>query len=702
MEKPRKTGIPVIPEVRWGSHICLFYQTPEESLSVLVPFFAAGLGGNEFCVWVVPDERTKSESLKALRGAVKDLDARLSAGQIELLTADQWYVRDGEFVAEPVLNGWAEKFDQAIKKGYDGSRVCGDTSWLSPGQWLDFADYEVRIGDLLDKSRAMAICAYNLDKCEASGVIDVVSTHAFAIIKRGKEWQLIENAERKRALETVREMEERYRRTVSNIPVAVYSVAADEDFSTIMVTDKITDMLGYAANEFLDDPGLYAKIVHEEDRAAVMKSLVEHKVSKTPYRLEYRLIAKDGSVRWIKDEAAPVMDDDGEMIRFDGFVEDVTDLKEAEDALRYSEERYDLAQRAAKIGSWDWDIATGKLVWSDEIEPMFGFKKGGFAGTYEAFLSVVHPEDRKFLEDSVAACVEKGDRYDIEHRIVWTDGSLHWMSEAGDVIRDDAGKAIRMLGVVRDITVKKSNEERIERLNKELDASNKELEAFCYSVSHDLRAPLNRIDGFSQLLLDDISDKLDDKGKTYLSRIRASTKNMNQLIDDLLRLSRITTADISREEVNLTLLARTIANRLGKSDPTRKVHFSMKETPPVHGDRHLLEIAVGNLMENAWKFTGKRPVGEIEFGAEVKDGQDVYFVRDNGVGFDMNYVPKLFEPFQRLPSGEEFPGTGIGLAIVQRVISRHQGKIWAEGQPDKGATFYFTLGNGANTEPAIN
>lgn len=233
--------------------------------------------------------------------------------------------------------------------------------------------------------------------------------------------------------------------------------------------------------------------------------------------------------------------------------------------------------------------------------------------------------------------------------------------------------------------------EEIEKLNQKLELSNKELEAFSYSVSHDLRAPLRHINGFSQALIEDCSESLNAQGKSCLKQIIDSTKRMNILIDDLLKLSRITRSEMTFEMVDLSELVRSITTELQKNQPERHVEFSIEDGINVKGDKQLLGIALENLLGNAWKFTGKLVQTKIEFGISQQEDKPAYFVRDNGAGFDINFVNKIFNPFQRLHKASEFPGTGIGLSIVQRIIHRHGGQIWAEGRINEGATFYFTL-----------
>lgn len=234
-------------------------------------------------------------------------------------------------------------------------------------------------------------------------------------------------------------------------------------------------------------------------------------------------------------------------------------------------------------------------------------------------------------------------------------------------------------------------EERVAERTFELVAVNKELEAFAYSVSHDLRAPLRGIDGFSQALLEDYADRLDAEGQDYLRRVQAASQRMGGLIDDLLNLSRVTRGEMHRETVDLSGLAQMITSEIQQREPERQVEFVIADGLVARGDARLLQVVLENLLGNAWKFTAKHPRARIEFGVTRHNEKREYFVRDDGVGFDIAYADKLFGAFQRLHSATEFEGTGIGLATVQRIIRRHGGRVWAEGAVEEGATFYFTL-----------
>ncbi|HYS42872.1 MAG TPA: ATP-binding protein [Geobacteraceae bacterium] len=278
-----------------------------------------------------------------------------------------------------------------------------------------------------------------------------------------------------------------------------------------------------------------------------------------------------------------------------------------------------------------------------------------------------------------------------------------------NILEDFTGEKVRleenqraMLNLLEDFDVERAKTEAaneglksafdsLRRAKEVADAANRELEAFSYSVSHDLRSPLRAIDGFSKALLDGYQNLLDERGGDYLKRVRAATQRMAQLIDDLLKLSRLTRGGMNITQVDLSGMVRDVVAELQKSQPGRRVAFRIAEGLSAECDGHLLKVVFDNLLGNAWKFTGQKEEATIEFAATLVDGETAYFVRDDGAGFDMAYSDKLFATFQRLHLDKEFPGTGIGLSLVQRIIRRHGGNVWAEGEVGRGATFYFTL-----------
>lgn len=324
---------------------------------------------------------------------------------------------------------------------------------------------------------------------------------------------------------------------------------------------------------------------------------------------------------------------------------------------------------------------------------------------------VIGKDDTELFPSNIALPIMENDRRLIASEVNQTYedivpfmGELRTFLSTKTVCRNEQGKVIGIVGIARDISERIYAEKQIKELNQDLErrvvertaqleAANKELEAFCYSVSHDLRAPLRGIDGFSQALLERYAEQLDDKGKHYLQRVRAATQRMGQLIDDLLNLSRVTRCEMQRQTVDSTSMVEAIALELQHTQPERaNVEFIIALGVVAQGDPRLLRVVFENLLNNAWKFTSKQVHARIEFSTLAEtDGTTAYFVRDNGAGFDMAYANKLFGAFQRLHTTDEFPGTGIGLATVQRIIHRHGGRVWAEGAVGLGATFYFTL-----------
>ncbi|MCK4361826.1 MAG: PAS domain S-box protein [Dehalococcoidia bacterium] len=379
---------------------------------------------------------------------------------------------------------------------------------------------------------------------------------------------------------------------------------------------------------------------------------------------------------------------------------DITERKRAEEALRKSEEQFraliENAQDAIVIVNPDITIS----YQSPSMGRMTGRKAKDRIGKDP--LQYCHPDDISEVAEAFLQLFEnKIPTVHTEFRYRHKDGRWRIFEVVGNNLIDDPAVGGIVLNM-RDITERKQAEEEVRKLNEgleqrvvertvQLQAVNKELEAFAYSVSHDLRAPLRSIDGFSQVLLEDYTDRLDDEGKNYLQRVRSASQRMAELIDDLLNLSRVTRGKMHYETVDLSALAQTIAMELRQSQPERDVEFTIAPGLAAKGDAQLLSVALENLLGNSWKFAKKRGRTRIEFGYAETNGQPAYFVRDNGVGFDMAYADKLFGAFQRLHSHNEFEGTGIGLATVQRIIHRHGGKIWAESAVGQGATFYFTL-----------
>jgi PAS domain S-box-containing protein len=376
--------------------------------------------------------------------------------------------------------------------------------------------------------------------------------------------------------------------------------------------------------------------------------------------------------------------------------------KLVEEALRKSEERFEMISRASNDAIWDWNLVTDELWWSEGLKRVFGYDAEEIEPGAEFWGHQVHPEDRERVSQGLKAAIEqRRASWTDEYRFLRKDGAYAFISDRGLILYDDAGNPSRMIGALMDVSERHRAEEQVRQLNVELErrveerteqlqAANKELETFSYSVSHDLRAPLRAIEGFSRILNDDYSNKLDDDAKHYLNVIVSSCGQMTALIEDLLSLSRLGRQELRWTSLRMDDLVPAVATEVTRNWE-RKPEWRFDSLPEAFGDPTLVRQIWMNLLSNAVKFSSKSASPLIVVSAEADRDRVVYRIKDNGTGFDMKFAGKLFGVFQRLHGRTEFEGHGVGLAIVQRLVRRHGGNVWAEAKLGQGATFFFSL-----------
>jgi PAS domain S-box-containing protein len=503
-----------------------------------------------------------------------------------------------------------------------------------------------------------------------------------------------EITERKRAEGLLSENEARLKRSQEIAHLGSWEL--DLVNNSLTWSDEVYRIFGLQPQEFGATYEAFLEAVHPDDRAAVNEAYSGSlREGRDAYEIEHRVLRKStGEIRSVHEKCQHFRDETGRIIRSVGMVHDITGRKRAEEALVRAKEEWERT----------FDTVPDLIAILDDHHRILRVNRAMAQKLGREPEQCVGLPCYKYVHGLSAppafcphTCTVKDGRQHIEEVYEERLGG-HFLVSTTPML-DERGAVIGSVHVARDITERKAAEEKIKTLNDELrrhvldlETANRELEAFSYSVSHDLRAPLRSIDGFSLALLEDYAGKLDVEGKDYLDRVRSATQRMAQLIDDLLKLSRVSRYEMKRERLDLSAVATQIAGRLRNSRPERAAEFNVADDLVAYGDDRLLTIVLENLFANAWKFTAKKPQTVIEFGATLLDGNAAYFVRDNGAGFDMAYADKLFNPFQRLHRETEFPGTGVGLATVKRIVNRHGGRVWIEGAVEKGTTVFFTLG----------
>ena len=567
--------------------------------------------------------------------------------------------------------------------------------------WADLTHPDDRAGDLEHAGRVAAgkTKSHRLEKRfvrkDGEVVIADLSLHA----ERAPDGHLerflalfSDITERRRMEEDLRRSEERYRLLAEHVSDVVFEGA---DGGLTWISPSVTALSGWLPEQLLGMP--LAEVIHPDDLPRVAAAR-ERASGAVAGRCEARMRFANGEYQWLSLVLENVVDSSGRQTLI-GSARDVHEQVEAREALAESERRYRALSETSPdfVFVYDRELrvrylnSTSVKAFRRTPEELTG------AGITELFDAVI--ADR--MSSGLRRVFESGEARHAELEWLGPWGQK-WLATWLVPIKDEAGAVAEVFGVSRDVTDLKQAqselaalnaelEQRVEARTAELNAVNEELEAFVYAVSHDLRAPLRAIDGFSQVVVDDHAEALGDAGRADLQRVRAAAQKMGQLIDALLALSRLGRRELNLGKVDLSRLAADIVAGLRERDPERTVRVTIAPGCTVTGDAQLLEVVLSNLLGNAWKFTSLRADARIDFGEASPDGGRVFSVRDNGAGFDPAYAGKLFQPFQRLHAGEDFPGTGIGLATVQRIVTRLGGRVWAEAELGRGATFFFAL-----------
>jgi PAS domain S-box-containing protein len=502
---------------------------------------------------------------------------------------------------------------------------------------------------------------------------------------------LVADVDERRAFEeALRESRERLDLAVSAYGIGVYDWHVQT--GRVLWSEEEERLFGLETGSFEGDIGGWASRVHPEDLQP-MQDLISDAMARGDERLDFsfRIRRADGQVRHFEGSGRFLYAEDGTPLRMVGTNRDVTEREQARQDTARRAEQLRLALGAANAGAWDWDIAGNKVFWSPEYYSVYGLE-AGTEPSFDRWLACIHEEDRDWVRGATDRALDAPGTMDVEFRTMHPQRGLRWLRVVGRTEFGGDGHPIRMTGIVYDTTEQREAQQELERRVRErtaeLEASNRELEGFTHSIAHDLRAPLRAIVSTSRILMEEAAQRLAPQDLALLERQSFNAAKLSKLIDDLLSFARLSRAPLKRVPVNVTELASEAARSVLPTYSGRPFTLSIADRMEAQGDPAALRLVLENLIDNAAKYSPAG--GEIQVGRADSGG--AFFVGDQGIGLDMAYVDRIFRPFERLHRDEDYPGTGIGLANVKRIVERHGGRIWVESQPGAGATFLFTLG----------
>ena len=807
-KEPRKTGIDVIGDVPWGTHLCQFYQTKEDLIDILAPYFRAGLENNEFCMWVTSEPLGEEAAKEAMRRAVPDFDRFLKRGQMEIVPHTEWYLKDGAFDLQRVLNAWVDKLNQALAKGYDGMRVTGNAAWLEKRDWRSFTDYEEKVNNVIGKYRMLAVCTYSLDRCGASEVIDVVKNHQFALIRRRGKWELIESSERKQAEEELRQSEENLRTYLESAPDGVY--LNDLKGTFLYGNKKAEEITGYKREELIGKSFLKLNLLPAKYLAKAGKLLALKAIGRPTGPDEFELVRKDGSRIWVEINTTPIkqkgegvvigfarditerkqaaealecqeayfqqlfdnspdaiamLDDTDRVVqvnkgfealfgyraeevkgrfindivvpadrieeasalfraalngevsrketvrkRKDGSLVDVsvldypiqfgnktvgeyaiytdiTERKQAEEEIRTSEERYHHLFENLNDAAFLADAETGRILetnWQGEV--LLGRSRNEIVGIHQ---SALHPPDKtEEYSQKFATHIQKGRAADYDGEVIRKDGAIIPVAISASTLTMRGRRLI--LGLFHDITERKQAEEREKQLQQELSLTSRlaSIGEIASGIAHEINNPLTGVIGFAQLLM---RRDLPEDIRKDVEIINDGAQRVASIVSRLLTFAR--QHKPGREYVNINDAITSVLELRSYEMKVNNIEVVTQlapHLPRTMADVNQLQQVFLNIVINAEKeMTAAHRRGKLSVKTERINSSIRVSFTDDGPGISKENLHKVFNPF--FTTREVGNGTGLGLSICHGIITQHSGRIHAQSELGKGATFVVEL-----------
>jgi len=668
----RNSGIDVIGSMSWGTHFCQFYQTKQDLLDILVPYFKAGLENNEFCMWITSEPLMVAEAQEAMRRAVDEFDEYVRKEQIEIITYDKWYLAEGVFDDDRVLAGWVSRLERAQARGYSGLRLTGNTFWLERNHWQAFTEYEVKVNDVIGKYRMLALCTYCLEKCDGADVIDVVKNHQFALIKQEGKWDIIENTIYKQAKQALLEREQDLNRAQAVAHIGSWRL--DVRRNQLLWSDETHRIFGIPGGTPMTYE-TFLSSVHPEDREYVDQKWTAALCGE-PYDIEHRIIAGD-EVKWIRERAEMEFDSQGLLEGGFGTAQDITEMKIMQEALRQSEANYRTLVESAPDGVASLD-AEGRIASCNEaLCNLLGYTVEEVLGRHIIQLATSLTRER--VESYYTQLAQKG-RVEDEFEARGQHGQAVPLWIKAVVLPDREGKPTQTIIYARDITERK----KLEQLKDE----------FIGLVSHELRTPLTVIRGCLSTVLTEWDRLPSGEAQQLLRDAVLESESLSHLVENLLELSRFQAQQLSlyTEPTDVKTIVRETLDKIKRQAPSQNFSISIPDRLPlIHADPLRIERILYNLLENAAKYSP--PGSEIKVTARAEPECLVIGVSDQGRGLSPSEQARIFSPFLQLENSrpDRARGIGLGLLVCRRLVEAHGGEMLVESKKDEGSTFFFTL-----------
>ena len=686
----RRSGLETVGDVPWGTHFCQFYETANDLIDVLVPYFKAGLENNEFCMWVTSEPLSREEAENAMRKAVPDFDKFLKKGQMEIVPYGEWYLKDGTFDLQRVLDAWIGKLNEALAKGYDGIRVTGNTAWLEKKDWKDFADYEEKVNSVIGKYRMIVICTYSISKCGAAEAIDVIRNHQFALIRREGKWELIESSEIKQTKEALRASEEKYRNVVENTKDSI--VITDLKGNVLFGNEATEELIGYTLEN-----GVRMNVRQVTPLKYWPKSLamlLKAKQGKQIPHFESMIKRKDGTLIQVESGGQAIFKN-GKAVGVQIITRDITQRKEMEEKLKqYSEHLEEMVQKRTeelleserRYSALVEEASDGVAILQDE--------KIVFASRRVA--EIVGYSQEELLELSIAKLVnEKYLPIATEHyqgtllqgETLPPISEIELINKTGEnVLTEISSRRISHCGrpavlvILRDVRERKRMEEQHLRLEKL--ATMGELATM---VAHDLRNPLTSIRNACFYIKNTYPARADAECKNSLEMLEIVEKEIlaaSNIVNDLLDFA--TRRPLQKKKQNINNLIDDSLKRIHIPENI-SVERKYAKKAAVAVDEKQLERVFINLTKNAVQAMPNGGTLTIATN-ETKDHVEIAFT-DTGTGIQEENMNKLFSPLFTTKA----KGIGVGLAICKKIVEQHGGTIEAQSKAGQGTTFTIKL-----------